>query len=154
VSGYSGVGRAKVSAEVTKALTDEAAAVDMYSPASEADIDAALTRCTEALELIPYMEVEEGIRQESQREMIRIRCRTRTDSFALDMVEIDVSTVWRAVLVAGNSSMQNVVDAEDGFDFRFAILAADGTYLTGLIEVRQPVRDRIRLSRLARISAK
>jgi hypothetical protein len=88
--------------------------------------------------MIPYVEVSAGEVQDSNKEMVLIKCHARTDRFTPEMMRLDFTTVWKAIVVAENTSMHSFLDTAVGFEFRFAILYEGGTYITGRFMIEPP----------------
>ncbi|MFI5384764.1 MAG: hypothetical protein ACHQ50_01470 [Fimbriimonadales bacterium] len=130
---------------------EEPEAGGKYTLASREEADAVLAKCTDALAMIPYVEVDSGEVQESNRSLIVVKCHARAARFTPEMVRLDVTTVWKSVVVGDNESIHNFADTATGYDFRFAILYTNGTFLTGCFQIEPPPNEGppSRLSRIA-----
>lgn len=147
--------RERVNAESEdNGTVQDALAKGKYAPASQAEAQAVLDLCIDALGMIPYVEITSGTIQESNRERIFVTCHPRTCSFTPDMIRLDVMTVWKSVVVGENTSVHLFTDIETGYTFRFAILYGGKTYLTGCFLIEPPPQQDGTATRLSRVSSK
>ncbi len=103
-----------------------------YSAAAPQAVQSALVRCTDALAHSPTFDLESAQLQETQEEMIFIKCRSDK---AFEEVREEIVPLWQAEVAGQEVSLHVVDNTTHGLDFKFAILFEDSTFLTGRILV-------------------
>jgi hypothetical protein len=106
-----------------------------YTPGDESDRDLALFGIRLAMRRLGCLEVVGSKLDGSVREMLKFRVKSKHANLAAESIEADIRTIWDREVVGSSLSICRVEPSELGFNFRFALLHAHRTFVTGVIVV-------------------
>lgn len=91
----------------------------------------------DAMTAAPYLRVSVANVGASLHTMLELRGQLNVEGVHLDMIKADVERIWIKDLAVGTDARHALLDKAYGFDFQFAALTSQNTYITGVLSVKK-----------------
>jgi hypothetical protein len=107
----------------------------LYTAAKATDRRQTLKMLRRTVGRLAYFDVIDATSEGEEAEMVKMRLRAKPKSVALEMMKADLRMLWQLEVAQSSDAIFQVVDTRSGFDFRFALLHANGDFVSGAVAV-------------------